>query len=603
MTPFSLLKTSWKLLTPRQQLFASMLFILFSISSLIELFALGSAVPFVSLLIGDEEALNNEVIVLLSNYYSVFNFDSVVVFAGTIFILLLCCAFLVNIFTIFCIEWFGARVAVKFANDIVSKILKAPYVWFLKQNSSVLARRIYDDPQVVGVALYPSIMELLYVSILIIVIATALFITSPIESIYAIAILCLVFMILVFFVRPRIVRYISELREKGIHHNKVSVEVLSGIKEVMIKSRQNHFLGVYNKIFSSAAVARMKSSILNRMVPLSLLMFGQICLVVVALILYQSGFSKVEFASQMAFLILIFSRLLPSVSRIAGSYTKMMGVVPYVEALEKLHQSLDVITISENVLQKKREVANNWSKYELINVCYKYPETNNQVLTNFSFEINRSKSYGITGGSGAGKSTLIDIILGFLEAQSGEIFIDNIPIKDYSINSWRKEIGYVPQNPIIIDDSIRRNIAFGLPDSVIDDNKIWDALKLAGLDNYVNSLDQMLDTILGDKGMRLSGGQKQRIIIARALYDSPSILIFDEATSSLDNITEQEIQATLNSLHGKVTTLTIAHRLNTIKDCDVILYLENGMLKDKGTYQELLKRNPLFQVNQNNAEK
>ena len=211
----------------------------------------------------------------------------------------------------------------------------------------------------------------------------------------------------------------------------------------------------------------------------------------------------------------------------------------------------------------------------LKDITYKYPNSDKYVLEHADMEVPVGKSVGIVGTSGAGKTTIVDVMLGLLQTESGHIYADGVDVMtDYP--GWLKNIGYIPQTIFMLDSTIRKNVAFGYADEDIDDNKVWQALKEASLDEYVRSLPEGLDTSIGERGIRLSGGQRQRIGIARALFEDPEVLVLDEATSALDNETEAAIMDSINKLHGRKTLVIIAHRLQTIEKCDMVYSIKDG---------------------------
>ena len=212
---------------------------------------------------------------------------------------------------------------------------------------------------------------------------------------------------------------------------------------------------------------------------------------------------------------------------------------------------------------------------ELKDIVYAYPNTDKLIFDHASLTIPIGTSVGIVGTSGAGKSTIVDILLGLLEVQEGSICADGAEVKSRYRN-WLKNIGYIPQMIFMLDDTIRRNVAFGVHDENIDEARVWEVLREAQLDEFVRELPEGLDTGIGERGIRLSGGQRQRIGIARALYYDPEVLILDEATSALDNDTEAAIMDSINRLHGRKTLVIIAHRLQTIEKCDLVYRVENG---------------------------
>jgi ABC-type multidrug transport system fused ATPase/permease subunit len=204
--------------------------------------------------------------------------------------------------------------------------------------------------------------------------------------------------------------------------------------------------------------------------------------------------------------------------------------------------------------------------------------------------IKAGTSVGFIGGSGAGKSTLVDVILGLLTPTAGTVNVDGNDIQT-CLRSWQDLIGYVPQTIFLTDDSIRRNVAFGLPSEQIDDAAVWKALSAAQLDQFVSNLPQELNTVVGERGVRLSGGQRQRIGIARALYHDPAVLVLDEATSSLDTATERDVMDAVRALHGEKTLIIVAHRLSTVEECDHIFRLEQGRVVEEGNASEMLSQN------------
>jgi ATP-binding cassette, subfamily B, bacterial PglK len=217
------------------------------------------------------------------------------------------------------------------------------------------------------------------------------------------------------------------------------------------------------------------------------------------------------------------------------------------------------------------------------------------VLVDIDIDVPRGETLGVVGPTGAGKSTLIDLILGLLDPSSGRITIDGVPLPEVRA-AWQGRIGYVPQVAFLFDDTIRANVALGIPEGAVDDRRLAEAVSLAQLDDFVASLPQGLRTIVGERGMRLSGGQRQRVAIARALYHEPELLVFDEATAALDNATERDVTAAIEGLRGKKTIVIIAHRLSTVQRCDSLILLSEGRIVARGAYDELLSSSPDFRA-------
>jgi ABC-type multidrug transport system fused ATPase/permease subunit len=270
--------------------------------------------------------------------------------------------------------------------------------------------------------------------------------------------------------------------------------------------------------------------------------------------------------------------LLPAASRINNQMTSMAFNEPFffnvsdnlIDETSAKNTDISYAVVAKEKLPVTREV-------KMDGITYHYPNSDKLIFDNASVSFPIGKSIGIVGPSGAGKTTVIDILLGLLNLQGGRVLADDVDIKTH-YREWLANVGYIPQMIFLLDADIRKNVAFGIPEEEIDDDKLWYALKEAQLDEFVKTLPEGVHTGIGERGIRLSGGQRQRIGIARALYNDPEVLILDEATSALDNDTEAAIMDSVNRLHGKKTLIIIAHRLQTIEKCDMVYRVENGQI-------------------------
>ena len=292
------------------------------------------------------------------------------------------------------------------------------------------------------------------------------------------------------------------------------------------------------------------------------------------------GAEVVDIMPQITLLAIAAMRLIPCANRINNHLTSIAYFEPFFMGVsDNLQEEIrdESIDYNEETYRKKQDVdkLEIRDKIELKGITYKYPNTDVLIFDRADMEIPIGKSVGIVGTSGSGKTTVVDIMLGLLRLQSGEILADGVEVRNYYA-SWLKNIGYIPHTIFMVDSSIRKNVAFGYADEDIDDDKVWEALKEAQLDEFVRGLPDGLDTGIGERGIRISGGQRQRIGIARALYEDPEVLVLDEATSALDGETEAAIMDSINRLHGRKTLVIIAHRLQTIEKCDMVYRIENG---------------------------
>ena len=269
-------------------------------------------------------------------------------------------------------------------------------------------------------------------------------------------------------------------------------------------------------------------------------------------------------------------RLMPCANRINNQLTSMAYFEPFFFGVsDNLQDEISDANVDMSFAKdtdKKLEIK---EKIEIKDITYSYPNTDVLIFDKANMEIPIGSSVGIVGSSGAGKTTIVDVLLGLLEVKGGNIYADGVDVKD-EYRAWLKNIGYIPQMIFMLDETIRKNVAFGIPDEKISEKRIWEVLEEAQLDTFVRGLPEGLDTSIGERGIRLSGGQRQRIGIARALYNDPEVLILDEATSALDNDTEAAIMESIDHFHGRKTLIIIAHRLQTIEKCDMIYRVEAG---------------------------
>lgn len=357
------------------------------------------------------------------------------------------------------------------------------------------------------------------------------------------------------------------------------IQAIYGLKDVKVLNREEFFVRNYYETGKVGANVGRTYAVMNN-IPRLLIETVFIVGVLTFIIIYMKGGGNVaSMVSTLAAFGVAAMRVLPSVNRINTYITEISYNQP---SLDFVYQNLQEGMKTDAMLAQRRAYSQKEKlelkdKIELNHISFHYPDSDKNIFTDAHMEVPKGKSVGIMGTSGAGKSTIVDILLGLLHAQEGEITCDGVDIfKNYE--SWLAQIGYIPQSIYLIDESIRDNIAFGIDADKIDEKRIWEVLEEAQLKEFVEELPNGLDTTIGDRGVRLSGGQRQRIGIARALYHDPEILVFDEATSALDNDTEAAVMDAVNSFHGKKTMIIIAHRLNTIEKCDIIYKVEEGKL-------------------------
>ncbi len=386
--------------------------------------------------------------------------------------------------------------------------------------------------------------------------------------------------------RKVLVRKGQRNREVNVQVTKWILQAFSGIKEIKVSNKENFFIKNYADNYDQFAVLQRQQSMLKffpRPLMESLCICGLLLTVIVKVELGNTDIRQfVPILS--AFAVAAF-RMLPSFNRITGLIGGIMFDLPSLDAVYQ-----DLIEIEELMRRRRKEetISGQVELREAVkmeDISFHYPETDKLILDHASLSVKKNQSVALIGASGAGKTTVVDIILGLLEPQGGSVTVDGTDIRR-EMSSWHQSIGYIPQTIYLMDDTIRANIAFGIPADDIDDGMIEQAMREAQLEQFVHSLPDGADTVIGDRGVKLSGGQRQRIGIARALYGNPQVLILDEATSALDNETEKEVMEAIDSLHGKRTMIVIAHRLSTIRNCDEIYEVADGVIHRK-TYEEV----------------
>ena len=363
----------------------------------------------------------------------------------------------------------------------------------------------------------------------------------------------------------------SRITQAGMY--KWILQGASGIKDVKVLRKEYYFTDRYSDSAEGYADNQIKYNVLTNLPRLLIEAVAILGILIYVMISMLMGVNIASLMTTIAAFAVAAMRLLPSVNRLN---TYIANIAYFEPALDFIYENVNTkglseenVLITHNPTEEYVPALSFKDKIELNDITFAYPNTDKNIFTHADMTVPIGASVGVVGASGAGKSTIVDIMLGLLEVKSGEILCDGIDaIEHYS--EWLSHIGYIPQTIYMLDDSIRRNIAFGVDDSDIDDDRVWAVLKEAQMMDFVKDLPDGLDAQIGERGVRISGGQRQRLGIARALYHNPQILIFDEATSALDNDTETAIMDAIDSLHGQKTMVIIAHRLRTIENCDII---------------------------------
>lgn len=477
---------------------------------------------------------------------------------------------------------FSYTTRMNLATRLLTTYMNEPYTFHLSKNIAEMQRCLQSDTSQF-MSLINSCLQLTVEMVTCLALAAYLFHTSHSITV-VIGVLLLLCIGLFFMISKKVSSRLGRQNER--YNAKLFQWInqsLGGIKELKILQREEYFIDSYKtnykKLIWGARVNELISALPKYIVE-TVAMVGLVFAIIIKLLFGHGALET--FIPQIAVFAVAAFRLLPSVGRVNAYINSIMYNKASLDMIYDDLKEIDSEPVQEAEWQGEKE---NWifNKGVIVeHVTYHYPDSDVEVLHDISMEIPKGKTVALIGPSGAGKTTLADIILGLLPPTSGVVRMDRHNIYE-NLRSWREKLGYIPQTIYLSDDTIRNNIAFGIYQEQIDDNAIWKALEKAQLKEFVQGLENGLDTYVGDRGVRLSGGQRQRIGIARALYHDPEILVLDEATSALDSSTEQAVMESIESLQGLKTMIIIAHRLTTIKNADLVYEVSGGnvTLRDK----------------------
>jgi len=574
------------LLSPNERKRAILLLIMIVIMALLDAIGIASILPFIAVLTNPSLIETN--IFLNTMYQASIRFgvetnQEFLFFLGVLVFLILIISLTFKAFSTYIQIRFVYMKEYSIGKRLVEGYLHQPYRWFLSRNSSDLGKTILSEvSQVISYGIKP-LMELIAKSILAIVIIILLIIVDPKLILIVGLSISFAYLAIFYFIRNLLNRSGKErLKSNQLRFIAVS-EAFGAIKEVKVRGLEK----VYIQSFSNSSQNYARTIALSQVVAqlprfiLESITFGGILLIILYKMIQSGNFNN----SLPVISLYVFAgyRLMPALQQIYNSLTQLTFVGPSIDKLHSDLKNLKPLNINhdEDVLTFNKEI-------NLHHIHYNYPNTSRTALKDINLTIPLKSTVGLVGSTGCGKTTTIDIILGLLEPQKGTLEVDGKVITEQNSRAWQRSIGYVPQHIYLSDDTVMANIAFGVEPKDINHDMIKKVSKIANLHQFVtDELPKQYQTTIGERGVRLSGGQRQRIGIARALYHNPKVLVLDEATSALDHQTEQEVMKAINNLNKKITIILIAHRLNTVKNCDIIYKLDKGQLIAQGTYNEL----------------
>ncbi len=586
---FATIKRLLALLPPRQRVHAYWLLPAMVLMAVMETIGVATIMPFLAVVASPQEALKNP---YMSAVYQALKFESTnqfLFFLGALSLVVLIFSNGFAVFVTYLLTRFALRQNHLWQSQLMSAYLARPYTAFLGSNTATLGKNILVEvSEVVNKVLTPVLQLMarlaaaLSVLALLIVVdpMLALTVSLALGSAYA----------LIFLIVRRTLRRLGEdrLSVDAVRFGSIS-EAFGGVKDLKIAGRERTFLDR----FSGASRRYSDLTVLQRVINvvpkygLEVIAFGGIILIVLQLL--ASGKSTATVLPLVGLYAFASYRLMPAVQQMFEAVAQLRFSLPSLDVLER-----DLATMEGSTTTFDRPEPRGLAQgIELKGVSFSYPGSP-PSLEGISLRVPKNTSAAFVGSTGSGKTTIVDVMLGLLPPTSGEVLVDGEPLAPSFVRSWQASVGYVPQQVFLSNGTVADNIAFGVPSGDLDIGAMERAAKVAQLHDFISGLPAGYQTPVGERGLRLSGGQRQRLGIARALYHDPPVVVFDEATSALDNVTEYAVLEALQTLAGQRTVIIVAHRLSTVRACDVIYLVEGGHVVASGSYEELLASSPEF---------
>lgn len=572
------------ILSKQQKQYGILVFICTILSALMEMLGVSAIMPMVEGIVDTKALLEKW---YLQPFINVFRIQN-----PKILLFIVCVGVIIiyvfkNLFFIF-YAWLVKKYTYKINRELGTRVMESymaqGYIFFVNNNSGRLLQGISGDVSAVN-GILTSIFNLLVKLLSVLIIGFFILIEQPFIAIFLLVLSGVCVFMIQFLAKNVTHKYGVLQREAAWNVNQARLEMIQGSKEILVTGRQEFF----KKRFTESIREQNNCNIKLEMVqttPLYIIETVSVISLLLAVVIQiaVNGMSTDTMVGLSAIAVAAF-RILPSTGAISGYLNSIRGAIPSFNAsydtIRKINELEEKNT--QTVKKQKEEKGQNIRLHDELtidHVYYRYPATEEYVLKDIELKIKAKSSIGIIGSSGAGKTTLVDVLLGLLEPEKGQIRLDGRDITTLG-NQWNQNIGYVPQSVYLIDEDIRANIAFGIPKEDIKDELVWRALEMAQLADFIREHPQGLNTTVGERGIKFSGGQRQRVAIARALYSNPEILVLDEATAALDNETENALMEAVDALLGQKTLIIVAHRLTTIKRCDYIYEVKDGKLIER----------------------
>lgn len=498
-----------------------------------------------------------------------------------------------SVFFIRRILFFLSRRGSQISANLVSKLLSQSILAIQVRSSQEILYAVTAGVSVITLGILGTIVSLISDLALLSIMAIGLFVVDPTIAISTFVVFSLIGLVMYWTTQRRAHILGEESARFNVQSNEKIMEVLYSYREAVVKNRRNYY---------SREIGKVRLKLANTAAETAFLPNISKYVIETALVLSALGISAIQFLLQdathavatLSVFLAAGTRIAPAVLRVQqcalGVRSSLGAAGPTLDLVDSLKTVMDLKEVTDNVAIEHIGFI---PDITIENMSFSYPEKRSEAVKNLNFRVEAGKFVAIVGSSGAGKTTLVDLLLGVLKPTSGKILISGLDPQS-TISKWPGAISYVPQDVMISNGTIRENVGLGFPTNVVTDDLVNSALKVASLGDYVKELTEGIDTAVGERGVKMSGGQRQRLGIARAMFTKPALLVLDEATSSLDGETEASVASAIQNLNGKVTTVMIAHRLSTVKNADLVVYLHNGELIAQGTFNEVRGKVPDF---------
>ena len=555
--------------------------IIIFLQSFAELLGVSVILPFINAVVAPELLLEEKPIRWAYDFFGMESTGELIIYLAVLIIIVY---ILKNLFLIYVYElqykfaYYGKK---QMQNQLMRYYIGKDYTFFLNVNSSELIRNINTDPEMFYTAVQNALQLLSELCVSVIIVIFLLFTDVTITLGVAVSV-GIMFLLMIKGLRRVLARYGDERRVYSANMFKCMQQAFGGIKEIKIANRESYFQNDFekqNEVYTHVIKQNAFLSAIPKPVMEALCIAG--LMAVIAIQVANGTTDTTQFIGVLGVFAAAAFKLLPSVNKISSYFAAIVHNAVVIEKVRDEYREMHETKLSggqnkESAAKTREKTISLEREISVEHLEFSYPNTEEAVIRDANVVIPKNCSAAFIGPSGAGKTTFVDLILGILTPQKGSICVDGTDIHE-ALRGWHEKIGYIPQTIYMLDDTIRNNIAFG-DAGEIDDARVWEALRQAQLEDFIKGLEDGLDTVIGEAGVRLSGGQRQRIGIARALYRRPEVLVLDEATSALDNETEAAVMEAIDRLQGKMTMFIIAHRLSTIQNCDIVYKVENGQV-------------------------